>query len=200
MRSSELDRSEVFLETKIWISDYGYEKTLHGFEKSARKLRVDQIDLLILHRACHRTSRRLRRPTGAWRRCSETERYEPSALADFMVEHPTTLLERTTVVPAVNQIEVHPYFAQRDVQTLDAEHGILTQGLVPDRRHHLLPPGSTAAPCRTRSSATSQRHTTNSRAGHVALAPSSTYRNDCRAGTGTASCNCQAGTGTRGQA
>ena len=39
MRSSELDRSEVFLETRIWISDYGYEKTLHGFEKSARKLR-----------------------------------------------------------------------------------------------------------------------------------------------------------------
>ena len=42
--SSGLNRSEVFLETKIWISDYGYEETLHGFEKSARKLGVDQID------------------------------------------------------------------------------------------------------------------------------------------------------------
>jgi hypothetical protein len=51
VRSSGLDRSEVFLETKIWISDYGYDKTLHGFDKSARKLGVDQIDLLILHQA-----------------------------------------------------------------------------------------------------------------------------------------------------
>jgi hypothetical protein len=41
----------VFLETKIWISDYGYDKTLRGFEKSARKLGVDQIDLLILYQA-----------------------------------------------------------------------------------------------------------------------------------------------------
>ena len=51
VRNSGLNRSEVFLETKIWISDYGYDKTLHGFDKSARKLGVDQIDLLILHQA-----------------------------------------------------------------------------------------------------------------------------------------------------
>src|SRR6185295_4410052 len=51
VRASGLDRSELFLETKIWISDYGYDETLHGFEKSAGKLGVDQIDLLILHQA-----------------------------------------------------------------------------------------------------------------------------------------------------
>src|SRR6266566_486054 len=51
VHESGLDRSEVFLETKIWISDYGYNETLHGFDKSARKLGVDQIDLLILHQA-----------------------------------------------------------------------------------------------------------------------------------------------------
>jgi len=49
--TSGVNRSEVFLETKIWISDYGYDETLHGFEKSARKLGVEQIDLLILHQA-----------------------------------------------------------------------------------------------------------------------------------------------------
>ena len=49
--ASGVDRSDVFVETKIWISDYGYDQTLHGFEKSARKLGVDQIDLLILHQA-----------------------------------------------------------------------------------------------------------------------------------------------------
>jgi hypothetical protein len=51
VRRSGLDRADVFLETKIWISDYGYDQTLHGFDKSAGKLGVDQIDLLILHQA-----------------------------------------------------------------------------------------------------------------------------------------------------
>src|SRR5947207_15812854 len=49
IRHSGLDRSEVFIETKVWISDYGYDRTLHAFDKSAAKLGVDCIDLLILH-------------------------------------------------------------------------------------------------------------------------------------------------------
>ena len=49
IRRADLDRSEVFIETKVWISDYGYDKTLHAFDKSAAKLGVDSIDLLILH-------------------------------------------------------------------------------------------------------------------------------------------------------
>jgi len=51
LRSSGVSRSAVFVETKIWITDYGYDETLHGFDKSAGKLGVDQIDLLILHQA-----------------------------------------------------------------------------------------------------------------------------------------------------
>src|SRR6266542_706371 len=49
IRRSGLDRSDVFIETKVWISDYGYDTTLHAFDKSAAKLGVHQIDLLILH-------------------------------------------------------------------------------------------------------------------------------------------------------
>src|SRR5439155_20212498 len=51
VHGSDLSRSDVFLEAKIWINDYGCDDTLRGFEKSARKLGVDQIDLLILHQA-----------------------------------------------------------------------------------------------------------------------------------------------------
>src|SRR6478752_1231641 len=51
VHASKVGRAAVFLETKIWISDYGYDRTLHGFDKSAGKLGVDQIDLLILHQA-----------------------------------------------------------------------------------------------------------------------------------------------------
>jgi diketogulonate reductase-like aldo/keto reductase len=131
LRSSGLDRSEVFLETKIWISDYGYDKTLHGFDKSAGKLGVDQIDLLILHQALPSD---FDATLGAYRALETLlgdEKVRAIGVSNFMVEHLTTLLERTTVVPAVNQIEVHPYFQQKDVQTLDAEHGIVTQAWSP---------------------------------------------------------------------
>jgi len=107
-----------------WNSDAG--------EKSSRKLGVDQIDLLILHQAL----------PSAFDRTLEAYRALESLLADgkvraigvsnFMVGHLTTLLDRATVVPAVNQIELHPYFAQREVQEFGAERGILTQAWSPN--------------------------------------------------------------------
>jgi diketogulonate reductase-like aldo/keto reductase len=131
VQDSHLKRSEVFLETKIWISDYGFDETRHGFEKSARKLGVDQIDLLILHQAL----------PSSFDRTLEAYRALESLLADglvraigvsnFMVEHLTDLLDHCTVVPAVNQIEVHPYLAQRGVQEFAAAHGIITQAWSP---------------------------------------------------------------------
>ena len=131
LRSSGLDRSEVFLETKIWISDYGYDKTLHGFDKSARKLGVDQIDLLILHQALPSDFDATLEAYQALETLLGDGKVRAIGVSNFMVEHLTTLLERTTVIPAVNQIEIHPYFQQKDVQTLDAEHGIMTQAWSP---------------------------------------------------------------------
>ena len=131
VHSSGLGRSEVFLETKIWISDYGYDKTLHGFEKSARKLGVDQIDLLILHQALPSDFEATLDAYRALETLLGDGKVRAIGVSNFMVEPLTTLLERTTVVPAVNQIEVHPYFQQRQVQAFGAEHGILTQAWSP---------------------------------------------------------------------
>jgi len=131
VHNSGVDRSEVFLETKIWISDYGYDQTLHGFDKSARKLGVDQIDLLILHQALPSQFELTLEAYRALETLLEDGKVRAIGVSNFMVDHLTTLLDKTTVVPAVNQIEVHPYFAQRDVQTLDAEHHILTQAWSP---------------------------------------------------------------------
>ena len=131
VHSSGLDRSEVFLETKIWISDYGYDATLHGFEKSARKLGVDQIDLLILHQPLPSD---FEATVGAYRGLETLladAKVRAIGVSNFMVEHLSTLLDRASVVPAVNQIEVHPYFAQADVQAVNAEHGIVTQAWSP---------------------------------------------------------------------
>jgi diketogulonate reductase-like aldo/keto reductase len=131
VRSSGLDRSEVFLETKIWISDYGYDKTLHGFEKSARKLGVDQIDLLILHQALPSEFDATLDAYRALETLLGDGKVRAIGVSNFMVDHLSTLLDRATVVPAVNQIEVHPYFQQRDVQVLGAEHNIVTQAWSP---------------------------------------------------------------------
>lgn len=129
--ASDLHRSEVFLETKIWISDYGYEQTLHGYEKSARKLGVDQVDLLILHQPLPSDLDLTLDAYRALETLLADGRVRAIGVSNFMVEHLTRLLDTATVVPAVNQIEVHPYFAQREVQAFGVEHGILTQAWSP---------------------------------------------------------------------
>ena len=131
VKGSEVAGSEVFLETKIWISDYGYEETLHGFEKSAGKLGVEQIDLLILHQALPSEFDRTLEAYRALEALLADGRVRAIGVSNFMVEHLTRLLDRATVVPAVNQIECHPYFQQREVQDFAAEHGILTQAWSP---------------------------------------------------------------------
>jgi diketogulonate reductase-like aldo/keto reductase len=131
VHDSHIGRSEVFLETKIWISDYGYDETLHGFVKSARKLGVDQIDLLLLHQAVPSVFDRTLEAYRALETLLADGKVRAIGVSNFMVEHLTTLLDRCNVVPAVNQIEVHPYYAQRGVQQFAGAHGILTQAWSP---------------------------------------------------------------------
>ena len=131
VHSSDVERSEIILETKIWISDYGYDETLHGFEKSAGKLGVEVIDLLILHQPLPSALDRTLEAYRALETLLADGRVRAIGVSNFMVEHLTRLLESASVVPAVNQIELHPYFQQRDVQDFGAEHDILTQAWSP---------------------------------------------------------------------
>jgi diketogulonate reductase-like aldo/keto reductase len=131
VRASGLSRADVFLETKIWISDYGYDETLHGFEKSAGKLGVDQIDLLLLHQALPSEFDRTLDAYRALETLVGDGKVRAIGVSNFMVDHLRTLLEGATVVPAVNQIESHPYFQQQDVQAFGAERGIVTQAWSP---------------------------------------------------------------------
>ena len=131
VRASAARRDAVFLETKIWISDYGYDQTLHGFDKSAGKLGTDQIDLLILHQALPGTFDKTLEAYRALEKLYADGKVRAIGVSNFMTAHLTGLLEKASVVPAVNQIELHPYFQQRDVQAMNAEHGILTQAWSP---------------------------------------------------------------------
>src|SRR3954466_14294562 len=131
LRRSGVDRSEVFIETKIWITDYGYDTTLHAFDKSAGKLGTDQIDLLILHQPL---PTEFELTIGAYKALEQLladGKVRAIGVSNFMPDHLTWLLAETAVVPAVNQIEVHPYFRQSELLAADAEHGILSQAWSP---------------------------------------------------------------------
>ncbi len=131
LRRSGVDREDVFIETKVWISDYGYDETLHAFDKSATKLGVDQLDLFILHQALPSAFDRTIGAYKALETLLADGKVRAIGVSNFMPEHLDRLLAETTVVPAVNQIELHPYFQQTTLQEVDAEHGILTQAWSP---------------------------------------------------------------------
>ncbi|MBD5784729.1 aldo/keto reductase [Cellulosimicrobium terreum] len=131
LRRSGLARDDVFLETKVWISDYGYDATLHAFDKSAGKLGVETIDLLILHQALPSRFDLTIDAYKALETLLADGKVRAIGVSNFMPAHLDRLLAETSVVPAVNQVEVHPYFRQPDVLATDAEHGILTQAWSP---------------------------------------------------------------------
>lgn len=131
IRTSGIPRDEIFIETKVWISDFGYDETLHAFEKSTGKLGVDQLDLLILHQAL---PSRFDLTTGAYKALETLladGRVRAIGVSNFMTSHLERLAAETSIVPAINQIEVHPYFQQRAVQAADAAAGTLTQAWSP---------------------------------------------------------------------
>ena len=131
LRRSGLARDQVFIETKVWISDYGYDATLHAFDKSARKLGVDRLDLLLLHQPLSSAFDRTLDAYRALEKLLADGRVRAIGVSNFMPEHLERLLGAATVVPAVNQIEVHPYFQQTELQRVHAKHGIVTQAWSP---------------------------------------------------------------------
>jgi diketogulonate reductase-like aldo/keto reductase len=128
---SGIDRSEIFIETKVWITDFGYDPTLHAFDKAAGKLGVEQIDLLILHQALPGEFDLTIGAYKALERLLGDGKVRAIGVSNFMPDHLARLLEATSVVPAVNQIEVHPYFRQSELLAVDDEHGIVSQAWSP---------------------------------------------------------------------
>src|SRR4051812_17551337 len=131
IRRSGIDRRDVFIETKVWISDYGYDETLHAFEKSAAKLGVEQIDLLILHQPLPSEFDRTIAAYKALEKLLADGKVRAIGVSNFLPEYLDSLLAQVDVVPAVNQIELHPYFTQVETRELNTRHGVLTQAWSP---------------------------------------------------------------------
>jgi 2,5-diketo-D-gluconate reductase A len=129
--ASGIARDELFLQTSLWISDYGRDKTLRGFEKSTRKLGVDRLDLVLLHQPLTSVFDRTIEAWHVLEQLLAEGRVRAIGVSNFMPGDLKALLAAASVVPAVNQIELHPYFSQPEVQALNAEHGIITQAWSP---------------------------------------------------------------------
>ena len=131
IRRSGLARDDIFIETKVWITDFGYDETLHAYDKAAGKLGVEQIDLLILHQALPGEFELTIAAYKALEKLYADGKVRAIGVSNFMPPHLDKLLAETEVVPAVNQIEVHPYFRQSELLAFDEAHGILNQAWAP---------------------------------------------------------------------
>ena len=130
VRRSGIPREEIAIATKLPGRFHGYEETLQGFEESRRNLGVDYVDLFLIHWPMPRIDRYL----DAWRamiRLKEQGLVRSIGVSNFTQRHLTRVIEETGVVPAVNQIELHPHFPQAAMREFHAVHGIQTQSWTP---------------------------------------------------------------------
>ena len=131
IRRSGVDRDEIFVTTKLWISDYGYDAAQVGFEASLRRLGVDHVDLYLLHQPVPTYFEDTIEAYKAAEAFLADGRARAIGVSNFSPELLRRLIDRTDIVPAVNQVEVHPYFTQAELREVHAELGITTQAWSP---------------------------------------------------------------------
>lgn len=131
LRRSGVARGDVFVATKLWISEYGYDQAMRGFDRSLRKLGLDTLDLYLLHQPM---PNEWERTVAAWRaaeRLLAEGRTRAIGVCNFSSRLLADLVERTGVVPAVNQVELHPFFAQPELRATHQRLRIATQAWSP---------------------------------------------------------------------
>ncbi|MGW0581077.1 aldo/keto reductase [Streptomyces sp. NPDC002920] len=128
---SGADRGELFVTTKLWTADYGYDSTLRAFDTSLTKLGLDYLDLYLLHWPKPSAFDATVASYKAAEKLLADGRVRAIGVCNHNPDHLQNLLDRTDVVPAVNQVELHPYFIQSEVREANARHGIVTQSWSP---------------------------------------------------------------------
>jgi 2,5-diketo-D-gluconate reductase A len=134
---SGIPRDQIFVGTKLRGADHGYDSTKKALDASLRRLNMDYVDLYLIHWPLPR----LDRYVDSWRAMEELlaeGKTRAIGVSNFLAEHLDRLAEGSSVVPAVNQIEVHPRLPQADQRADDARRGIVTQSWSPLARGDLL--------------------------------------------------------------
>jgi 2,5-diketo-D-gluconate reductase A len=130
LRRSQLPRDEVFITTKLINSEQGADRALRAFEASLRKLGLDEVDLFLIHWPV--PARDLYVQT--WRTLEKVRaegRARSIGVSNFTQDHLSRLLRETDVVPAINQVELHPRLPQQGLRAYHVGQGILTEAWAP---------------------------------------------------------------------
>lgn len=131
IRRSGLARSDVFVTTKLWMTDYGYDRGLRGFDLSLRKLGLDYLDLYLLHWPVPTAFDQTLAAYAALETLLAAGRVRAIGVCNFSPAHLDRLLARANVAPAVNQIELNPFFTQHETRAAGQRLGIVTQSWSP---------------------------------------------------------------------
>ena len=137
MRDSGVPRNELFVTTKVWQDDQGFENTLRAFDASLDKLGLDYVDLYLIHWPAPR----LNRYVETWRAMERLQSdgvIRSIGVSNFHPHHLERLMSETSVVPVINQVELHPWLPQSSVRRFGEEHGIRTEAWSPLARSRVL--------------------------------------------------------------
>jgi 2,5-diketo-D-gluconate reductase A len=128
--ASGLGREDLFITTKLWNADQGYDSTLKAFDASMERLGLDTLDLYLIHWLQPKQGKYL----DTWKALIELQkqgRVKSIGVSNFTVEALQEIIDATGVVPVVNQVETHPYFPQAELRAFEAEQGILHESWSP---------------------------------------------------------------------
>jgi 2,5-diketo-D-gluconate reductase A len=130
LKASGVPRSDIFLTTKLWNDKHDYDAALRAFDESAKQLGVDYLDLYLIHWPVADSTAYLE----AWRalvQLKQDGRAKSIGVSNFTQENLQRVMDESGVVPAVNQIELHPEFPQKALRAFHAKHGIATESWSP---------------------------------------------------------------------
>ncbi|MGP9489369.1 aldo/keto reductase [Glutamicibacter sp. AOP5-A2-7] len=137
LAESGINREELFITSKIWISDMGYEQTLKAFDESLQRLGLDYLDLFLIHWPAPEKELYVE----TWKALEKLyaeKKIRAIGVSNFQPTHLQKLIDATDVVPAVNQVELHPALQNAEVSVANAGHGIATEAWSPLAQGALL--------------------------------------------------------------
>ncbi|MDN3694557.1 aldo/keto reductase [Chryseobacterium tructae] len=123
VKNSGVDRDELFITSKVWVQDHGYEKAKSAFQRTLNRLQMDYLDMYLIHWPYGDF-------LGTWKALEELYqegKIKAIGVCNFTIEKLEELKANSTILPVINQIELHPVFQQKELQVYDRENNIVTQ-------------------------------------------------------------------------